>query len=236
MSQGAVDWQALMDAELRRQQAMSLRSMFGIGKVKAADLSGFTSIATTNAVAPVPETKVAKLPRRRQADTFVCWRWWRVKVEPETRDIWLRSTYRDHLWEGPIMHAHKDPTTDNTSGIYGYFWHAAPHLGFDRVETEASKERSQRAILAGGFAGWSPFHQEYEELWYPIGGEIELFGKCVVHDTGVRAEHARIRRLQVYVKHMPYMRPEVLDWLASRYGCDVEIGQAYEDTKGEEAK
>lgn len=224
---------------------MSLKDMLGlVGATVPSQLQNnsitqqqlvdlYNQMTQQKAVAkPVAPAKPA-LPRRKQSETFVCWRWWRIRVVPERQEAVLRSTFRNHDWDGPIMHAHANPADDEAAGIYGYFFWAAPMHGFDQVESAHSK-----ALRAAYGASYGFHHPEMETIWYPVGGEVELFGTCVKHDQGVRGQHARIRRLQVYPRHMPFMRPEVLKWIEARYGCDVEIGEVFDETKlrTEEAK
>jgi hypothetical protein len=182
--------------------------------------AGMTINAVGNVVLSADSKPSLPLPRRKAREVFTCWRWWRCVMRDG--EPLLQSTYKDSLWKGPIMRADEKPSVENVAGCHGFFVFAAPVVGCDDGAGVAISPWSSLFAAAKGSG------------FYPIAGEIELFGTCVVHESGVRGEVARVKRLLVYPRHMPFCRPETITQLADRYDCPVEVGVWY--NPAEEAK
>lgn len=185
-------------------------------------LTGGVSTSAHFAALPAP-----KLPTRKSGDVFVCWRWWRCVMRGG--EPLLQSTFKDTAWEGPIMRADKRPEQEGDAGLYGWFRMSAPALGYD--DKYPAPYFGALYYPAGVGAHYPMLAEPSQRTWYPIAGEIELFGRCVVHEQGVRGEVARIKRLVVYPRHMPFCRPETITQLADRYDCPVEVGTWYDPTE-----
>jgi len=106
------------------------------------------------------------LPQRKSSELFLGHRCWRL-TKDEDGQATLMSYAAPYLWDGPIVRTDDDPETQDL-------------IGFN------------------AFSG--PLPEDFEGLlgndpMYSVVGELELFGKVVVHEKGYRATKARIKRL-----------------------------------------
>lgn len=139
-----------------------------------------------------------KLPVRRTNKPLVGVRHWAL-----THDFKLRSSFVEHVWEGPILRADSAPKdyvrvgdkTDNCHGIYAW--------------------------LPG-----MPIDEGLATLYNSIGrveGTVQFLGRVVRHDRGYRAERVRIDSLCIVQLKPHYDRKEVMKALEDRYQCEVRF-------------
>jgi hypothetical protein len=170
--------------------------------------------------------KGATLPlRTRKTDEpVVCFRSWRLVGDE--RGPALMSVTAKTVWDGPILRAEGPP-----GDVPPYY--VQDVKGHYHLQNEGA--------IHGIYAYPDPSRLIDDN--YVVLGEIEAFGKVVIHEKGIRAECARIRRLLVLRPNVrdrhrwgwvtftffgeeqpPKEIPpsdEVIKKLAERYQCDV---------------
>lgn len=149
---------------------------------------------------PKPE-KPAPLPVRESETPLIGYRAWDV-IKDEDR-FWLKSPYQSTIWDGPILRAEKPPCAYDPHG----YW---------------KDENHSHGIYAHNEPVWEDMHT-YDWMRGPMFsgtamGRVELTGRVIVHETGFRAEAARITKL-VLSPSLMKLKPE--EQLAARYACDV---------------
>lgn len=166
-------------------------------------------------------------PVRKQTEPIIAYRGWQL-VRDE-RGPALQSVTANVVWDGPILRSGGKPS--------------------DHIPWNAG------VMMIGPASDPAYGIYAYREAFQVMGtgtiwGEIEVFGKVVVHERGLRAECARIRRLVIprtttrmpragpeagYItftfgkwsaeppteRRKPDVTDETLAQLAARYGCDV---------------
>ena len=145
------------------------------------------------------------------------WRlaWWNEDAGPV-----LGSLTQGTIWDGPVLHSHRQPLDDpeGRAGIYALKVRWRPSL------VPASYPDQVVHNWLNGPTTW---------VW----GWVALSGQVVEHEFGYRAETAVIRRLHLGVPtHLVYERPEQLEQLVrdleDRYQCPVKAG-AWEARRAE---
>lgn len=173
-----------------------------------------------------PQVQRVELPTRKSDTPLVCYRAW--SLVKDERGPALRSVTAGVTWDGPILRGGGPPANAIPyTFVYGT---PAPNSDYGIFAY-----RESHGIVSIG------------NVW----GEIEVFGKVVVHELGVRAECARIRRLlvprttelfhrdrsngwtvsfvfvgantaaPVVQRPKPEVTDETIAQLAERYQCDV---------------
>lgn len=163
------------------------------------------------------------LPVRKSTEPIIAYRGWRLVND--SRGPALHSVTADVVWDGPILRANGKPSNEYGSG------------GWYVVANSMNYLVTSSDYVHGIYAYRTP-ERVMEEASYAVWGEIEAFGKVVVHESGIRCEAARIRRLLIpsFVPKMPRdsmfisfgnsppnipVSDSVLAQLAARYGCEV---------------
>jgi hypothetical protein len=151
------------------------------------------------------------------------WRDWKLELASDGTPI-LRSLVNDTRWQGRRLTADAPPT---------------------------GSERDRHGIYA--YLDPRPVGHVWRREHAVVSGEVILSGRIALHERGVRAEHAAIRRLKldpcglhgpdsVFCRctHGMWLSPAELDHvrasLAQRYGCPVEITAERSSRRGRDVR
>jgi len=121
----------------------------------------------------------------------------------------MTSVTANVQWDGPILRADGEPSSYSP---HDWRW-------------------AGRSDLCYGIYAWlEPAWEDYSWAGLDVWGRVEATGKCVIHETGLRAEAVRIEALVVNQKYMKYHG--IVEQLSDKYQCEVsfdprhlEVGQ-----------